>query len=41
MFVWYELLFKLGVYKGLKRDVDVGIEVELARVKAEKEGKGE
>ncbi|KAF2657118.1 DUF962-domain-containing protein [Lophiostoma macrostomum CBS 122681] len=37
LFVWYEALFGLGFYKGLKREVDAGVGRELARIKAEKE----
>ncbi|KAF1847928.1 DUF962-domain-containing protein [Cucurbitaria berberidis CBS 394.84] len=36
LFVWYEVLFKLGFYKGLRRDVEAAIEVEVAKLK----GKG-
>ncbi|KAF2626569.1 DUF962-domain-containing protein [Macroventuria anomochaeta] len=39
LFVWYEVLFKLGFYKGLKRDVEASIELEVAKlgkVKAKK-----
>lgn len=32
LFVWYEVLFKLGFYKGLKRDVEAAIEVEVAKL---------
>lgn len=32
LFVWYEILFKLGFYKQLKSDVEAGIEVEVARL---------
>jgi uncharacterized membrane protein YGL010W len=39
LFVWYECLFKLGFYKGLRREVEEGIEVEIAKLKARK-GKG-
>jgi uncharacterized membrane protein YGL010W len=38
LFVWYEVLFKLGFYKGLKNEVEMGIEAEVAKLKA---GKGE
>ncbi|KAF1918881.1 hypothetical protein BDU57DRAFT_468314 [Ampelomyces quisqualis] len=37
LFVWYEVLFKLGFYKGLQREVDVGIEAEVKRLKGGKE----
>ena len=43
LFVWYETLFRWGFYKGLHKDVNEGIEVELAKVRereAEKKGKG-
>jgi uncharacterized membrane protein YGL010W len=40
LFVWYEALFKLGLYKGLRKEVEEGIEVEVARMKAGKKGKG-
>ena len=36
LFVWYEVLFKMGFYKGLKAEVEAGIEVEVQRMKAEK-----
>ncbi|KAL1597032.1 hypothetical protein SLS60_008614 [Paraconiothyrium brasiliense] len=36
LFVWYELLFKLGFYKNLKKEVDSAIEVELRKLKAKK-----
>lgn len=32
LFVWYEILFKLGFYKELKRDVEAAIEVEVAKL---------
>lgn len=32
LFVWYEVLFKLGVYKGLKKEVDAGIEDEVSKL---------
>lgn len=32
LFVWYEILFKLGFYKQLKRDVEAAIEVEVAKL---------
>ncbi|KAJ4293440.1 hypothetical protein N0V90_008723 [Kalmusia sp. IMI 367209] len=40
LFVWYEILFKLGFYKGLKKEVEAEIEVELKKLKAKK-GKGQ
>ncbi|KAI4685683.1 hypothetical protein J4E81_008835 [Alternaria sp. BMP 2799] len=40
LFVWYEILFKMGFYKNLRRDIDMGIEVEIAKLKAKKAGKG-
>jgi uncharacterized membrane protein YGL010W len=36
MFVWYEVLFTLGFYGGLKKEVDGQIEVEVAKMKAGK-----
>ena len=36
LFVWYEVLFKLGFYKNLKKEIDSGIAVELAKLKAKK-----
>ncbi|KAF2703467.1 DUF962-domain-containing protein [Pleomassaria siparia CBS 279.74] len=45
LFVWYEVLFKLGMYKGLRREVEDGIEIEVAKLKAKKkkavEGQGD
>jgi len=47
LFVWYEVLFKMGFYKELKAEVEAGIEVEVQRMKVEKRagkkgmGKGE
>ncbi|KAF2685317.1 DUF962-domain-containing protein [Lentithecium fluviatile CBS 122367] len=38
LFVWYEVLFTLGFYAGLKRDVDKAIEVEIAKLKKGKKG---
>lgn len=32
LFVWYEILFKLGFYKQLKKDVEAGVEVEIAKL---------
>lgn len=32
LFVWYEVLFKLGFYKGVKREVEAAIEVEVAKL---------
>lgn len=32
LFVWYEVLFKLGFYGQLKRDVEAGIEAEVAKL---------
>jgi uncharacterized membrane protein YGL010W len=34
LFVWYEVLFKLGLYKGLQREVEVGIEEQVAKMNA-------
>jgi uncharacterized membrane protein YGL010W len=36
LFVWYEVLFKLGFYKRLQKEVEVGIEEEVRKIK----GKG-
>lgn len=33
LFVWYEILFKLGLYKGLKKEVEAAIEVEVKKLK--------
>lgn len=41
LFVWYEVLFKLGFYGGLKRDVEAAIEVEVAKLKGKGKGKEE
>ncbi|KAH9882503.1 hypothetical protein J1614_000739 [Plenodomus biglobosus] len=35
LFVWYEVLFKLGFYRGLKRGVEEGVEAEVARLRGE------
>lgn len=32
LFVWYEVLFKLGFYKQLKREVESDIEKEVAKL---------
>lgn len=32
LFVWYEILFKLGFYKKLKKDVEAGVEIEIAKL---------
>ncbi|KAJ4322490.1 hypothetical protein N0V94_002364 [Neodidymelliopsis sp. IMI 364377] len=32
LFVWYEVLFKLGFYKQLRLDVEAAIEVEVAKL---------
>jgi uncharacterized membrane protein YGL010W len=34
--VWYEVLFKLGMYKKLQAEVEVGVEAEVAKLKAKK-----
>ena len=39
LFVWFEVLFKMGFYKKLQGEVEEGIEVEVSRMKAEKEKK--
>ena len=36
LFVWYEVLFKLGFYKNLKKEVDSAIAVEVAKLNAKK-----
>jgi uncharacterized membrane protein YGL010W len=36
MFVWYEVLFKLGFYKKLQAEVDLGIAAEVRRMESEK-----
>jgi uncharacterized membrane protein YGL010W len=36
LFVWYEILFKMGFYKKLQAEVDAGIEQEVAKIKAGK-----
>ena len=43
LFVWYEILFKLGFYKQLKGQVESGIEAEVAKLKFKGKGieKGE
>ncbi|KAF2646726.1 DUF962-domain-containing protein [Massarina eburnea CBS 473.64] len=38
LFVWYEVLFKLGFYKGLQVEVEEGIEVEVAKLRAGRKG---
>jgi uncharacterized membrane protein YGL010W len=30
--VWYEILFKMGFYKQLKKDVEAGVEIEIAKL---------
>lgn len=40
LFVWYEVLFKMGFYGKLKNEVEESIEVEVARLKVEGKGKG-
>ena len=40
LFVWYEVLFKLGFYKKLQAEVEIGVEEEVAKLKAQgKEGR--
>jgi uncharacterized membrane protein YGL010W len=34
LFVWYEVLFKIGFHKGLQREVEVGVEKEVEKLKA-------
>ncbi|CAO2647250.1 Nn.00g081720.m01.CDS01 [Neocucurbitaria sp. VM-36] len=41
LFVWYEVLFKLGFYKELRRDVESAIDVEVAKLKKGKENETE
>ncbi|KAH9859456.1 hypothetical protein IAQ61_011237 [Plenodomus lingam] len=43
LFVWYEVLFKMGFYGGLKRGVEEGVRAEVGRLggKEEEKGKGE
>lgn len=36
LFVWYEVLFKLGFYKNFKKEVEDAIEVEVAKLKGKK-----
>ncbi len=36
LFVWYEFLFKMGFYQGLKKEVDAAIEVEVAKMNGKK-----
>jgi len=38
MFVWYEVLFKLGFYKNLKKEIERGVEEELQKLRAGKKG---
>ncbi|EUC36982.1 hypothetical protein COCCADRAFT_23410 [Bipolaris zeicola 26-R-13] len=40
LFVWYEALFKLGFYKGLKKEVEEGVEEEVRRMREGGKGKG-
>jgi len=37
LFVWYEALFKLGLYKDLRRQVEMGIEVKVAKLQGKAE----
>ncbi|KAH7071358.1 hypothetical protein BKA63DRAFT_71419 [Paraphoma chrysanthemicola] len=39
LFVWYEVLFKLGLYKKLQKEVEVGIEEQVAKLKVEGKAK--
>jgi uncharacterized membrane protein YGL010W len=34
LFVWYEILFKLGFYKKLQQEVHEAIDLEVAKIKA-------
>ncbi|KAF1996418.1 DUF962-domain-containing protein [Amniculicola lignicola CBS 123094] len=36
LFVWYEFLFKLGFYKKLQKEVEAGVEVEVAKLNKKK-----
>lgn len=36
LFVWYEVLFKLGFYKNFKKEVDSAIAVEVEKMNAKK-----
>ncbi|OAL45179.1 DUF962-domain-containing protein [Pyrenochaeta sp. DS3sAY3a] len=38
LFVWYEVLFKLGLYKRFKREVESAIEEEVQKLNREKRG---
>lgn len=40
LFVWYEVLFKLGFYRGLKGEVERAVEEEVAKIKGKRKGKG-
>lgn len=33
LFVWYEVLFKLGLYKKLQAEVEEGVRVEVGKLK--------
>ncbi|KAH7079583.1 hypothetical protein FB567DRAFT_449431 [Paraphoma chrysanthemicola] len=39
LFVWYEILFKLGLYKKLQKEVEVGVEEQVAKLKIEGKAK--
>jgi uncharacterized membrane protein YGL010W len=34
LFVWYDVLLKMGFYKGLQREVEVGVEKEVEKLTA-------
>jgi uncharacterized membrane protein YGL010W len=38
LFVWYEVLFKMGLYKKLQAEVEEGIEVEVGKLKGKNIG---
>jgi len=38
LFVWYEVLFKMGLYADLRREVEAGVEAEVERLRGK--GKG-
>ncbi|KAF1832190.1 hypothetical protein BDW02DRAFT_503681, partial [Decorospora gaudefroyi] len=40
LFVWYEGLFRLGFYGGLRREVESGVRAEMERIGGKGEGKG-
>lgn len=40
LFVWYEVLFKMGFYRGLQREVEVGVEEEVRKMQVKKGAEG-